>query len=56
MQTFLVYLDLLSIQFGKNTAIKTKVFTLQRELIRTLKVTNIDFLTQKSSLPTCPIP
>ena len=31
------------------------VFTSQREIIKTLKVTNIDFFTQKSSLPTYPI-
>ena len=31
----------------------TEVFTSQREIIGTLKVTNIDFFTQKSSLPTC---
>ena len=38
-----------------HTAIKTEVFTSQWEIIGTLKVTNIDFFTQKSSLPTCPI-
>ena len=47
--------SILSVQFGKNTAIKTEVFTSQREIIRTLKVTNIDFFTQKRSLPTCPM-
>ena len=52
---FLVYLDILSILFGKNTAIKTEVLTSQREIIGTLKKTNIDFFTQKSSLLTCPI-
>ena len=31
------------------------VFTSQREIIKTLKVTNIDFFTQKSSLLTYPI-
>ena len=36
-------LNILSIQFGKNTASKSVVFTSQREIIRTLKVTNIDF-------------
>ena len=36
-------------------AIKTEVFTSQREIIRMLKVTYIDFFTQKSSLPTYPI-
>ena len=34
---------------------KSVGFTSQREIIRTLKVTNIVFFTQKSSLPAYPI-